>query len=128
MPTIPWRSFDRIDPEHQYLVLLSYLPLKHAGHMPRFMLYTARIVNQLRRSEGLAGYSLRANLISHEFWTLSAWKSEALLRKFVDTVPHAQTMNDLVGKMGPTGFIRWQVTGADLPPDWTDALTRWRGP
>jgi quinol monooxygenase YgiN len=126
MPTLPWRSFARAEPERPCVALLSYLPLDGGGRIPGFLLHTARIVRQLRGSSGLLGYSLRAELMAKRFWTLSAWQDEASLHDFVDTRPHAQAMVALRPHMGATRFIRWTAEASQLPLDWGDALRRWR--
>jgi quinol monooxygenase YgiN len=126
MPTLPWRSFARAEPERRYVVLLSYLPLKSGKRIPGFLLRTAHIRAQLRRSSGLLGYSLRAELTAKRFWTLSAWQDEASLRDFVHAHHHARTMTALAPHMGTTRFVRWTIAGAELPPSWADALRRWR--
>jgi quinol monooxygenase YgiN len=126
VPTFPWRSFNVPDPERQHVILLSYLPLRHSWQIPQFMLHTARIMGQLRRSKGLLGYSLRAELGAKRFWTLSAWQDEVALQAFVRAQPHVQTMRAMVLRMGATRFIRWTVKGSELPASWEEALRRWR--
>jgi hypothetical protein len=126
MPTLPWRSFKRAEPERRYLCLLSYLPLASGRHLPGFSLHTIRIMAQLRISGGLIGYSLHAQLMARRFWTLSVWEDEASLRDFVRAQPHARTMTALVPHMGKTRFIRWMITGSELPLRWEDALRRWK--
>jgi hypothetical protein len=44
---IPW------NPGRDYLLLLSFLPLKRWGSMPRLLLHNWRIAGQLRRANGL---------------------------------------------------------------------------
>jgi heme-degrading monooxygenase HmoA len=107
-------------------MLLSYLPLKRGRQIPQFLLHTARIMGQLRRSKGLLGYSLRAELGAKRFWTLSAWQDEFALQAFVRTQPHSQTMRAMASRMGATRFTRWTVKGSELPASWEEALTRWR--
>ena len=124
MPTLPWISSGRADPERQYVALLSYLPLKRALRIPWFLLYTVRIIGQLRRSRGLLGYSLHAKLGAKSFWTLSVWEDEAALRSFVHAQPHARTMAALAQHMGGTRFVRWTLKGSELPVSWEDALKR----
>jgi quinol monooxygenase YgiN len=126
MPTLPWRFFDHAEPERHYVALLSYLPLRSGRHVPGFLLHTLRIRAQLRRSRGLLGYSLRAELAAKRFWTLSAWQDEASLQDFVHARHHARTMTALTPHMGATRFIRWTAKGSELPPSWEDALRRWR--
>jgi hypothetical protein len=124
MPTLPWRSFGRAEPERQYVALLSYLPLKRGTRIPWFLLHTVRIMGELRRSRGLLGYSLRARLMAKRFWTLSVWEDEAALNGFVHAEPHARTMAALAPHMGEIGFTRWTLKGSELPVTWEDALKR----
>ena len=127
MPTLPWKSLTVADPERQYVILLSYLPLKRVWRIPQFLAHTARIMAQLRRSRGLLGYSLRAELAAKQFWTLSAWEDEVALHAFIRTQPHTQTVMAMMAHMGATKFIRWVVKGSELPVSWDEALRRWRG-
>ena len=126
MSTQPWRSFKRTEPDRRYVCLVSYLPLASGRHVPGLLLYAMRITAQLRKSRGLLGYSLRAQLMTKEFWTLSAWEDEASLRDFVRAQPHGRAMTALVSYMGKTRFIRWTITGSEVPPSWEDALRRWK--
>ena len=126
MPTLPWRSFKVADPDRQYVILLSFLPLRHGWQVPQFLLHTMRITGQLRRSRGLVGYSLRAELWAKRFWTLSAWQDEAALQAFVRARPHSQTMTAMASRMGMTRFIRWAAKGSELPVSWEKAIRRWR--
>jgi hypothetical protein len=122
---LPWQSLGDIDPERDYLVLLSFLPLKHGWRVPWFLIHTRRITAQLRRTRGLIGYSLRARPLRKHFWTLSVWEDEAALRAFVEAGAHAVTMRSMTPHMGGTRFIRWKIEGAGVPPSWDDALRRW---
>jgi len=106
-------------------MLLSYLSLTHSWQIPQFLLHTARIIGQLRRSKGLLGYSLRAELGAKRFWTLSAWQDEVALQAFVRAQPHVQTMRVMASRMAATKFIRWTVKGSELPVSWDEALRRW---
>lgn len=124
MPTLPWRSFNAAAPDQECVVLLSYLPLRRSWHIPQFLLYTARIAAQLRKSKGLLGYSLRAELGPKRFWTLSAWQHEGALQAFVRAELHSQTMRAMASRMGATRFIRWTVKGSELPTIWEEALKR----
>ena len=40
MPTKPWATFRQPDPERDYLVLLTVLPLKRFRDLGAFLLYT----------------------------------------------------------------------------------------
>jgi hypothetical protein len=122
--TKPWVTFRQPDQNREYLVLLTALPLTRFRDLGRFLLYTFRIQGQVRQTPGLLGYSLGAQVLKREFWTLSVWGGEAALREFVIEHPHSQVMRALQGKMGETRFVRWHLRGAELPPQWEDAFTR----
>jgi len=82
------------------------------------------VVNQLVSAAGVLGYSVLARPLSRRFWTLSAWKNEAMLRTFVNHPPHVRIMTALTPHMGETKFVRWMVKGSELPLQWDDALSR----
>ncbi len=119
-----WKVLRPADPSREYLVLLSYLPLKRLWRIPWFALQANRIAHQLERSTGVLGYSLNSRLLMGQFWTLSAWEDEATLQAFVHAAPHVATMRAMIPYMGRTRFVRWTVRGADLPVRWDEALSR----
>jgi hypothetical protein len=124
VPTKPWVTFRRPDPEREYLVLLTELPLKRFRDLGAFLLYTWHIQRQLRRTLGLLGYSLLARILQRQFWTLSVWEGEAALHQFVVEHPHSHVMRALREKMEQTRFVRWSMRGAEFPPRWPEAFAR----
>ena len=50
MPAKPWITLRPPDPEREYLVLLTALPLQRLRDLDAFLLYTWRILDQLRRT------------------------------------------------------------------------------
>jgi len=80
--------------------------------------------HQLAKTPGLIGFTFRAKLFRHRFWTLSAWEDEKALMDFVGKVPHLDTMKVLGPHMGDAAFLRWSVRGDVLPLQWDDALRR----
>jgi hypothetical protein len=129
MPASPWRTFGSLEPDRDYVALLSYLPLKSYWRIPVFFFYTAQVTKQLASAEDMLGYLVLARPLSKQFWTLSAWKDDAALRTFVQHPPHVRIMNALSPHMGETRFARWMVTRSQLPLGWDGALSRfslWR--
>jgi hypothetical protein len=124
-PPLPWKSFASADPEHDYLILLTTLPVRRLSKLPRFLGYTRRIQKQLDdRPAGLIGYSLLAKPLRSRYWTLSAWEDEQALRAFIRQPPHVDAMRDLPQVLAGFTTVRWTVPGAQLPPDWDDAMAR----
>ncbi len=126
MPPSPWVILSATQPERDYLVLLSYLPLRSFWKLPAFVRHAQAIRRQLEDARGAIGYSMLAQLFRLQFWTLSVWQDRAALDSFVRADPHLKIMSALQGHMGETQFIEWQAAGSTLPPKWTDAMGRFR--
>jgi hemerythrin-like domain-containing protein len=124
MPTVPWRRVVAPQPETEYLVMASRLPLRQLTKVPRFMGLTLSVVRQLERSEGLVGYSLRAHPLAKTFWTLSAWTDDAALSRFARELPHRAVIARLRPDMATTRFVTWTCRGQELPASWYDAVQR----
>ncbi len=73
MVDTPWRSLLPPDRGREYLALLSYLPLKGFRKVVTLQRQSGKIRAQLAGTPGLVGYSFRAKLPSHRFWTLCIW-------------------------------------------------------
>jgi hypothetical protein len=65
-----------------------------------------------------------AHPFSKKAWTLSAWESNDALEAFVNDPPHVRIMTALAPYLDQTAFLRWTVTGSQLPLTWPDALAR----
>jgi hypothetical protein len=128
VPTIPWRSTATADPDAEYLLLASCLPLRSIAKVPWFLRLTASVVRQLERTDGLVGYSLRAQPLARTFWTLSAWTDSRALTAFVRETPHQGVMTKLRPHMGPTRFTTWTAPGSALPMPWDVALGHLNSP
>ena len=124
MPTVPWRKIVNPDPEVQYVVMASRLPLRSITKVPWFMGLALTVARQLERTEGLVGYSLRAQPLAKTFWTLSAWKDESSLGGFARELPHRAVIAKLHPHMDATTFTFWTSPGSGLPVPWSDAVER----
>lgn len=121
---LPWKMLAPVNSGQQYLALLSYLSLRSYGKIPIFFWFTLQINRQLRATPGTIGYSMRANVFSRRFWTLSVWESDRALMDFVGNGRHGNVMKDLTPHMGATTFTRWKLLGSGVPPRWEDAVRR----
>jgi hypothetical protein len=120
MPAMPWKSFRTPEPGHEYLALLSYLPLRRFGALPKFLRFTLQTQKQLSTAAGLVGYALDAQPFRRRFWTLSVWEDSQPLMNFVHQAPHSRIMQDLAPHMDKTQFVQWKVTSVDLPLQWAE--------
>jgi hypothetical protein len=124
MPTIPWKTFTQPSSDEEYLVMASSLPLKRYLATPRFFRYVMAVRSQLAGAEGLVGYSLRAEPLGHRYWTLSVWRDEDALTRFMGSAPHVEIMRKLGPEMGDTKFLRWTVSSTNAVVSWPEALER----
>jgi len=112
------------DKNREYFALLSSLPQNKYRAIPGFLRFSSQIQKQLCATPGVIGYSLRAKLLSRNFWTLSAWANEKALTDFVAKIPHERAMLAMMPHMGPTKFTKWKVLGSALPLQWEEAMQR----
>ena len=124
MPELKWRSPTEVTPTREYLVMASRLPLQRRLLIPWFLRYTLALQGQLRGARGLICYSLLAQLLRSQFWTLSVWEEEEALVEFARSMPHSQVMTALRPHLRGQKFVRWKVAGAEVPPTWHEAFSR----
>jgi len=63
---------------------------------------------------GFIGFCVRAKFLRREVPTFSVWEDEGSPYRFVGDRPR-EAMADPKGRMGPTRFERWQVSGREVP-------------
>jgi hypothetical protein len=84
-----------------------------------------RIMKQVDSAPGIVGWSLGANLLRLEFYTLSVWEDAENLRRFVHDGDHLASLAQFEGAMRRKSiFVYYTVLGRDLPLAWPDALAR----
>ena len=120
----PWETIAAPDPNREYLALLSYLPLKSYRKTLDLTRRAGQVARQLANTSGLIGFTFRAKILGHRFWTLSVWEGEDALMAFVGEDPHRGTMAALGPYMGGPTFTRWTVNGSEIPLAWRDAMRR----
>jgi len=120
----PWITFTPAEAQREYHALLSYLPLNKYWSIPGFIRFSLQIQQQLRSTPGVIGYSLRAKILSRNFWTLSVWQDQNTLMDFVAKIPHGEAMKAMIPHMGSSRFAQWRVAGSSLPLSWDEAMQR----
>ena len=71
MPDLPCTPSRTPEHDSEYLVLLTYLPLRRFRTFPAFFRLILAVQRQLAGTAGLVGYTLRARPFSRRFWTHS---------------------------------------------------------
>lgn len=124
MPALPWSEQSPVEPDRDYLVMASRLPLARYRDIPAFLRGTLAIRRQLATAEGLVGYALDARLLSKTFWTLSVWRDEQALRAFAAARPHSDVVRSTRPHMRPTTFVTWTEPSDEVPVSWQRARQR----
>ena len=120
MPPLPWRTSRPVDPAGSYAVAITKLPLQSHLRIPSILLATVRVMRQLKRSEGLIGYALKADLLHKTFWTMSAWQDRDALTAFVRSDVHRKAMTALQPHMDDPHIKTYDARGSEIPPTWPD--------
>ncbi len=81
-----------------------------------------RIERALPAQPGLLGYSLRQELLGNKAWTMTAWRSEEDLRRFVASPLHRQAIDATPSALVDSRFVRVARTNGQLPLRWDEAL------
>jgi hypothetical protein len=124
VPALPWRRYEKVEPNTECTVMGSRLPLKSYLRIPGFVGATLRIRRQLARTPGLVGYSLNAQLLRKTFWTVSVWSSRQSLEQFARTDPHQGDTDKIRPAMLPSTFVFWMARADDLPIGWDEVRSR----
>jgi heme-degrading monooxygenase HmoA len=119
-PPLPWRNVSEVHDTETYVLVTTRLPLSRYRHIPAVMRATLRIVRELARSDGLVGYSLHAQLARKTFWTVSAWRTEDDVDRFVRSPAHRAAMTGVGRHVDDARIDTAVVAGSDLPPRWKD--------
>jgi hypothetical protein len=124
VPALPWKRYEKVEPNTEYTVMGSRLPLKSYLRIPGFLGATLRIRRQLARTPGLVGYSLNAQVLRKTFWTVSVWSSRQALEQFARTDPHHGDTDKIRPVMLPSTFVFWTARADDLPIGWDEVRSR----
>lgn len=125
IPPLPWKAFEEPRPDDEYLVVLTFLPLRRLSKLPAFLAFVRKIQQQLNAGpDGLVGYSLLAKPLRSNYWTLSVWRDGAALGRFIQASPHREAMQELPKALSGFRTTRWNALASALPPGWSDALAR----
>jgi heme-degrading monooxygenase HmoA len=126
-PPTPWKPRATVDPAREYVAFTSAFHLKSFRRVPAFMCRSLKIMKQVDAAPGIVGWSLGANVLKREFYTLSVWRDAESLRRFVRAGAHLASAAEFEHDMRrPSIFVYYKLLGRDLPPSWNDAFARQR--
>src|ERR671919_2076184 len=83
------------DSEMSFICVATFLPLRSWKYMFSFQLMTRQVLKQIKQSEGIVNYAVKANFPKKHFWTFSIWKDKVSLHQFTSQEPHATLSRNL---------------------------------
>ncbi|MFJ4658862.1 hypothetical protein ACIP5Y_46965 [Nocardia sp. NPDC088792] len=123
MPTLPWMTINPpATPEVQCMV--SRLEVKSVLHAPAFLISSMSLWRQARRSPGIVGVALKAEMLKGVFWTSSAWTDKAAIYAYASAEPHKSTVARKRKVMREATFAFFTAPAAELPMSWEDVQRR----
>jgi heme-degrading monooxygenase HmoA len=125
---LPWGAAARppADSGTPAFVMASKFELTSGWRSPAFLAQAIRAWRQARRSPGVLGVTLRAQLARRTYWTLSAWTDKASLYAFARAEPHRAIMRRTRPWAKTATFRYWTADAGQLTPDrlWAEAERR----
>ena len=113
--------------QEQFLWVATFLPLKSWKYMVPFQLMTSKVLKQVKETNGAMNYAVKADFPKKHFWTLSIWKDQDSLRRFVTAEPHATAIKKFTEWAGEgSAFVEWTSPSNSI--DWAEALERLKNP
>ncbi|MDJ0824889.1 MAG: hypothetical protein QNJ16_05235 [Rhodobacter sp.] len=95
--------------------------MKPGLRLVEFSLYIAPSLRQARRAQGCLFAEVRP--ADGRYFSLTAWESPAAMKRYARSWPHRIAMARAAVLATESRFHHFHAEG---PPDWTDALARWR--
>ena len=121
----PWKRTAEVVGEGPVVIVATRLELARLRHIPRFLRWSMVVRRQLLRSDGALGVGLYALPWKRTYYTVSAWRDEPSIRRFMQASPHLEIMARFEEVSGGNGhFRRWTVAPSSLPPKWSETIAR----
>ncbi len=113
--------------QSNFMFVATFLPLKSWKYMIPFQQMTSKVLKQIKLSKGVVNYAVKADFPRKYFWTLSIWKDQDSLRRFVTAKPHATAVKKFTEWSGnDSAFVEW--TSQSDAIDWVEALKKLQNP
>ncbi|WP_194819960.1 DUF3291 domain-containing protein [Nocardia sp. XZ_19_385] len=119
MPTIPWITVTTpTTPEVQCMA--SRLEVKSVRDAPGFLISSLKLWRQARRSPGVLGVALKAEILKGTFWTYSAWTDKSAIYAYAAAEPHKSTVERKRKVMREATFVFFDAPADELPVSWDE--------
>jgi quinol monooxygenase YgiN len=108
-------------PDQQVVVSITHVVVK-PDHKSAFFKETMAVRDGMGKTPGIIGYAVRREIFGNQGWTVSVWRDEESLRRFVFTPQHMNAMTVGEPMLEASYFYRVKVPYSSLPLDWGKVL------
>jgi quinol monooxygenase YgiN len=119
----PYPKFDSsaINADEQLVLVISRIIID-TKQRQEFDKQTSLVIKSMPSHEGMLGFSARREIFGEQAWTLSVWRNNEAVNKFVRSAVHFEAMKKSQPAIVTTEFKRLTVKASELPRNWSDAL------
>jgi hypothetical protein len=96
-------------------------------HMPLVLWHGLALRREWGRVEGAIGMFSGASLLERTTYTVTAWRSEKDLRRWMRSPYHLRLMKDYRGFLESSSAVSWTEEAFEPKAAWREALSRLRG-
>ena len=105
-------------------ISVTRLRVRALRFLPAFAVNALRTRRQVRRADGFLSGSILADG-AWTLWTMSAWDSQASMRRYMTTGSQKVAMPYLLDWCDEASVVHWDQPG-EAPPSWAEADRRMR--
>ncbi|WP_330179888.1 hypothetical protein OHB26_26095 [Nocardia sp. NBC_01503] len=98
--------------------MASRLEVDSLWQAPGFLMASLVLWRQARRSPGVLGVALKAEMLKGTFWTYSAWTDKQAIYTYAGAEPHKSTIARKRKVMREATFVFFTAPASDLPESW----------
>lgn len=88
----------------------------------QFFNRTQEVMKDMSNHDGLIGYSVRFQLLGTRAWTMSVWRDEASMKRFVAARVHRHAMREGDDLLKSVHSVVVAVPAEKVPLRWSEAL------
>ena len=84
--------------------------------------HSGNVIRTLDTHDGFVGRKLRLRLFGNEVWTMTVWRDESALQRFVQSMVHVAAMAEGLPSIIEGRFGHFEVPVEEIPLSWKRAL------
>lgn len=109
-----------VDDDREYVVVITRLVVRNPLTALGLFRFLPKVQRQLRATDGLAHFGLKAVLLRMRFSTFAVFESRRALAAFMSSGAHGDAMKSLGGRFRSVEACTVTRRGAEVPTSWNE--------